>query len=366
MRVGIDISQVVYEGTGVSRFTKGLIDAILQHETNHEWIFFLSSLRKQADPGIIKAIQDRKFKLIRKHIPPTLLSLLWNDLHRIEIEKLIGNVDWFITSDWTEPPSKSKKATIVHDLTFKRYPETVDQTIKSVQEKRFTWIKDESSLIFADSIATKDDLISIVGYDAEKIIVNYPGVTTKKQTNEHINTTLKKYNLNRPFILSVGKIEPRKNIKRLIEAFNVIEKDIDLAIVGQRGWDRETEGLNKSNNKVHWLGYVSDDELYALYQSSLFFVFPSIWEGFGYPAVEAMQLGCPCALANTSSLAEIGKDSALLFDPWNIDSIKNAMEKMIQDASLRKELIAKGLEKSAAFTWKRYFDTMIESLVKTQ
>lgn len=362
MRIGIDISQIVYEGTGVSRFTKGLIDAILEYETNHEWIFFLSSMRRQPDPAVIKRIKAKGYRFIRSYLPPSFLSILWNNFHQFKVENITGKLDWFITSDWTEPPTRAKKATIVHDLTFKRYPETVDPTIQHVQEKRFSWIENETSIMFVDSQSTKEDLITIMGYDEQKITVNYPGVTTQKQSPEKIEATLKKYNLKKPFIIAVGKIEPRKNIKRLIEAFSQISGDVELAIVGQNGWDTETKKLNINNSKIHWLGYVSDEELYALYQASMFFVFPSIWEGFGYPAVEAMQLGCPCALSNSSSLGEIGADAALLFDPWQTDSIKHALETMIEDADIRKRLIQKGLEKSSAFTWKRYFDTMISTL----
>ncbi len=364
MRIGIDISQVVYEGTGVSRFTKGLIDTILTHETQNEWVFFLSALRRQPDLRLIKDIKANGYRFARSYLPPFFLAILWNDLHQYNVENMTGKLDWFISSDWTEPPAKAKKATIVHDLTFKRYPETVDPTIQLVQEKRLSWIEKESSIIFVDSNSTKDDLITIMGYDENKIVVNYPGVTTQKQPPEKIEATLKKFHLKKPFILTVGKIEPRKNIKKLIEAYTHIETDVELAIVGQSGWDTETKQMYGDNKKIHWLGYISDEELYALYQSSLFFIFPSIWEGFGYPAVEAMQLGCPCALSNSSSLGEIGRDAALLFDPWQTDSIKHAIETMLNDVDLRNRLIQKGLEKSASFTWKRYFDTMINTLTK--
>ncbi len=363
MRIGIDISKIVYEGTGVARFTRGLVDAVLKYETQNDWVFFISYLRRHPDPRIISDIKKKGFEIKQYYIPPTILTFLWNDLHKINIESMIGKTDWFISSDWAEPPSKYKKATIVHDLTFKRYPETVNPLIKTVQEKRFSWIEKETSLIFADSESTKEDLKSVLGYEDKKIVVNYPGVTTVSQNDEYKNTTLNKFNLKKPFILSVGKLEPRKNIRRLIEAFNLIDTDIELVIVGQNGWDTETKQI-KNNDKIHWLGYVSDNDLYALYQTSLFFIFPSIWEGFGYPAIEAMQLGCPCALSNTSSLKEIGKDSALLFDPWNTDEIKKTIETMTHDSDLRSRLIAKGFENSEKYKWKRYFDTMIENLSK--
>src|SRR3989338_9380400 len=181
VNIGIDISQIVYEGTGVSRFTNGLVNAILDLDRTNRWLFFFSSLRRNLDPEIERKIVQKGHKLLKWRLPPTALSFLLNDLHSFS-KLLTSNIkhptslDWFITSDWTEPPLSMNKATIVHDLVYLRYPETVDSKILHNQEKRLTWVKRESRIIFADSQSTKSDLVDLLNFDPKKIYVNFPGV----------------------------------------------------------------------------------------------------------------------------------------------------------------------------------------------
>lgn len=351
MRIGIDISQIVHKGTGVSRFTAGLVKAICEYDKGNEWVFFFSSLRQSLDISIEKLINSKGWKIVKMKLPPTGLSIIWNDLHVLRIEIITGKLDWFISSDWTEPPATCKKATIVHDLVYLRYPETVDPLILKTQIKRMAWVSKESDLILADSQATKDDLIELFNLDTKKIVVNYPGIEVEKSN--------KKIGAKKPFILTVGKIEPRKNIGRLIEAFEELNlKNVELLIVGPEGWDQNI----KASKSIRFLGYVSDYELHALYSSCLFFVYPSIWEGFGYPVLEAMSFGTPVATSNTSSLKEIGDNAAILFDPTKVNEIKTALRKLVTDKKLREELSHKGLERAKEFTWKKYYDVMIKAL----
>ncbi len=359
MRIGIDISQLVYKGSGVSRFMKGLVKTICENDQENNWIFFFSSLRRSLEKDVEKQISKKGFNLIKYPLPPTLLSLLWNNMHVIKIEQLIGKLDWFITSDWTEPPTNCKKATIVHDLAFLRYPETVDGKIRKTQFKRLERVKKESKIIFADSKATKNDLVKFLDILNSRIVVNYPGVEINKPKQQQINKSLTKFKIKKSFILSVGKIEPRKNIKKLIEAFVQLKTNkYELLIVGPEGWGAKPNSLRN----VRFLGYVSDEELSALYSRCICFAYPSIWEGFGYPIIEAMKLGTPVATSNNSSLKEIGDGAALLFDPFNISDIKRALKKMIEDGDLRNELIKKGSERAKIFAWKKYYQTMIKSL----
>lgn len=351
MRIGLDISQIVYKGTGVSRFTEGLIKAVCTFDKTNEWIFFFSSLRQTLDNRIEKLIEDKDWKIIKMKIPPTALSIMWNDVHVLKIESLMGKLDWFISSDWTEPPADCKKATIVHDLVYLRYPETVDQLITKVQRKRLNWVNKESLLIFVDSQTTKEDLVQLLEIDTKRIIVNFPGI----ESSEIDRKALPK----KPFVLTVGKIEPRKNLNRLIEAFEKLnQNNVELLIVGPQGWGENI----KITKNVRFVGYVTDEKLHELYVSCLFFIYPSIWEGFGYPVLEAMNLGVPVATSDTSSLKEIGENSALFFNPMKIDEIKNTMRQLISDEELRKELSRKGKERAKHFTWKKYYDVMIKAL----
>lgn len=360
MKIGIDISQSIYKGTGVGRFTTGLAHAICKYGSSHEWHFFFSSLRQKPDVYLEKEIRDAGFTIHTAKFPATVLATMWNDAHIIPVESFIKNLDWFITSDWTEPPAKCKKATMIHDLAFMRHPETVDAKIQHVQKSRIKRVTKESTVIFSDSQATKDDVVNLLSVEETRVHVNYPALDFVLPANETISNTIKKYNINKPFILTVGKLEPRKNLPRLIEAFQSIDhQDTELFIVGEKGWGAHP----KSNDKnIRFLGYVSDDELAALYTLCVFFIYPSIWEGFGYPIIEAMNAGSAVATSNSSSLKEIGGKNALLFDPHEVPDIAQAMTKLLTDVDYRNKLAAKGKEYSKEYTWKRYYDTLVTTL----
>lgn len=361
MKIGIDISQIVYEGTGVSRFLNGFIDAIFDYDTKNSWIFFFSSSRRKIPEQLKARIEKSPHSVKQFRLSPTLLSFLWNRLHVGNIERFIGKVDWFVTSDWAEPPVKNtKKVTIVHDLVYKRYPETVDKKILNTQKMRLPRIIKESNIIIADSKSTKKDLIEYFRLPDRKIEVIYPGVNSLRIPLMHIQKTLAKYKLNHPFILTVGKIEPRKNLKRLIEAFESANPhNLELVIVGTSGWEK----LNlKQNRNIRYLGYVEDEELFSLYNSCYFFIFPSLWEGFGYPVVEAMTQNAAVTTSNTSSMAEVGKEATLLFDPSSVESIQKAISEMISNDKLRHDLRVKGKETASQFTWKNYYEKFMKTL----
>lgn len=364
MKIGIDISQSVYKGTGVGRFTTGLAHAICTYGAKHEWHFFFSSLRQKPDGYLEKRIKEAGFILHTYKIPPFALDIMWNKLHIMPVTSLVKNLDWFITSDWTEPPAACKKATIIHDLAYLRHPETVSNKILNVQKSRMKQIVKESTVIFADSLSTKNDISSLLKIAESKVHVNYPSIDPVVPTKETLSNVIKKYKISKPFILTVGKLEPRKNLVRLVEAFTTIENnDTELFIVGEKGWGT----LPKTNaHSIRFLGYVSDEDLPALYTLCVFFVYPSIWEGFGYPIIEAMNAGTAVATSNTSSLKELGEKRALLFDPHEVPSIAEALQKLLMNDALRSKLAQKGKEYSLEFTWKRYYANLVNTLQKSQ
>ena len=177
MRIGIDISQIAYEGTGVSQLVANLVEYLLKIDKKNEYVLFYSSLRRNFQFSIFNFQSNHNFQVKKFKIPPSLLDLLWNRLHVLPIEWLIGEVDVFITSDWTEPPTlKAKKATILYDLIAYKFPNETDKKIIATQKRKLKWVRKESDIIFCISEATKKDAMEILGIEEKRLKVIYPGV----------------------------------------------------------------------------------------------------------------------------------------------------------------------------------------------
>ncbi len=178
MVIGIDISQLAYENTGVANYLAKLVGNLIRKNSADRYILFFSSLRRSFRFSILdfqsipKNVTIRQFKL-----PPTLLDLLWNRLHILPVENFIGDVDVFITSDWTEPPVKNaKKATILYDLIVYKYPQETAGNIVETQKRKLKWVKKESNRVFCISESTKKDAMELLGIDKHKLEVVYPGL----------------------------------------------------------------------------------------------------------------------------------------------------------------------------------------------
>jgi len=193
MKIGVDVSQIAFEQTGVANYVKHLTLSLLKHDRENTYIFFFSSLRRSLPLEYIKEAKklgQNRLQIKMYRFPPSFLSTLWNTLHKVPIETFVGNVDVFISSDWYQPPSqKAKLTTILYDLIVYRYPKethartsfsfknfALKQNIVSVQKKRLKWVKKECDLIFCISKATKRDAMDILGLEEEKLVVTYPGV----------------------------------------------------------------------------------------------------------------------------------------------------------------------------------------------
>ena len=190
MRIGIDISQLAYENTGVANYLLNLVQNLIRLDRRNQYILFYSSMRKNLNSQIVNFKSNPNVSIKQFKIPPTVLNIIWNKLHIMPIENFIGDVDVFITSDWTEPPSKrAKKATIIYDLIVYKYPEeTHNQTefnpfkliispnIVSSQKQKLKWVKKESSKILCISEATKKDAQDLLGIESKRLEVINAGI----------------------------------------------------------------------------------------------------------------------------------------------------------------------------------------------
>jgi glycosyltransferase involved in cell wall biosynthesis len=225
--------------------------------------------------------------------------------------------------------------------------------------------------VFTISQASKDDIIKEYGIPGYKIAITYPGIKTTLGRNFEtisMDDLKKKYGIKKDFVLYVGTLQPRKNVARLIEAFSKIKKDIELVVVGKRGWLYEEilEAPKKFGveSKVRFLESVPDADLPSFYKNALCFALPSLYEGFGLPVLEAMKYGCPVLTSNISSLPEAGGDAALYVNPENVEDIAKNLELLIKDEVLREKLAKKGHEQVKKFSWEKTAKETLNVLTK--
>lgn len=270
---------------------------------------------------------------------------------------------FFSPSHYSPSYCSCPTAISIMDLSYVYYP----QMFKKKDLYQLThWTKESirrASVIFTISNFSKKTIVDYYKVSQNKIIVTYPGINEKIFNNvlmkkEELNKKLANYGINKEFILFVGTIQPRKNIVRLISAFEKIaekRKDLLLVIIGKKGWLFEDilKHAQKlvERKKIMILDYVMDNDLPLFYKSAQCLVLPSLYEGFGIPVIEAMSIGCPVIASNVTSLPEIIDDCGVLIDPESIDSIESGINKILTDDSFRNELIQKGLKRAEQFSW---------------
>jgi glycosyltransferase involved in cell wall biosynthesis len=220
-----------------------------------------------------------------------------------------------------------------------------------------------ADLVLADSQSTKDDLVELLGVEADRIEVVYPGVEERFHPIENqalLEEVRRRYNLPPRFILGLGTLQPRKNFVRLIEAYSLLvtrHSSLQLVIAGGKGWlyeeifaTVERLGLEK---KVVFPGFVADEDLPALYNLAELFVFPSLYEGFGLPPLEAMACGTPVITSDASSLPEVVGEAGLMVEATDVEGLTQAMQRVLEDSALRERMIAKGMKQAKKFTWEQ-------------
>lgn len=353
MKIGIDVSQIAYEGTGSGRYVVELVKGLITIQPQlHEYILFGSARKRLSD---LKRLVGSEFASDRVRsalypFPPRVFELIWNYAHLGNIEHFTGALDVYHSSDWTQAPSNACKVTTVHDLIPFLYPEFVHPRILNAHQARWKWIVKEVDQVIVDARCTKEDIINRFNFPAERISVIPLGVSDRflnmgKEKNVRSN-------FNGKYILAVGTLEPRKNIQRLIDAYATLDTEFKAAyplmIVGKSAWSDELR--IPDGCLVKFTGYVEDAKLPGLYADAKLFVMPSLYEGFGIPVLEAMASFTPVLASNRSSLPEIGGDSIMYIDdPEDHRCISDALTKAI--TNYPKELAAKAFERAQGFRW---------------
>ncbi len=383
MRIGIDITSAVRQGAGIGRFTRELICALLALDAPHEYVLFAATgglPRSVLEPRLAHMIRAAggsrsKFEICDlKFLSDDWLHRIWHRARLpIPIQIALGRVDLFHEPDFVLPPTLPRTPTIVtvHDLSFIRDPDSAFPPLRRYLNRVVPRSVARATRILADSLATKNDLGELLGTPPEKITVMYGGVDAHFQPvrePQRITVLRNKYRLGaEPFILGLGTIQPRKNYQRLIRAFSNIKyqvPNIKLIIAGGKGWlyddiFAEVRRLGLEGQVV-FPGFVDDEDLPALYSAAELLAYPSLYEGFGLPVLEAMACGTPVVTSNVSSLPEVSGDAALLVEPSDVNAMAEAMCRLLQDANLRQQLVAQGFEQARQFTWDKAARQLLE------
>lgn len=334
MKIGFDISQLAYQG-GVVTYTKNLAEQLAKM-SELEMVFFYSSMRVPYNGTL------RNVKCF--HLPSTVLEIIFNKFRKIPIEKFIGPVDIFHSSDWVFPKTKSKKITTYHDVVPLKYPQWSHPKIVDVHKKRLELVEKEVDMVIAVSNTTKKDLMEISKITAEKITVIYEGVDEqfKPQNEEDVQHFKIKYKLPEEFILAIGGIGERRNLQRIKE----VTKNYNLVITG---------------DTIPW---IPDQELPLLYSSAKVLLYPSLYEGFGLPILEAMATGTPVITSNISSMPEVGgpvsAGAVIYVNPNDADEIKRVVREVMESKGIREEMIKKGFIQAKKFTWEKCAKETVE------
>jgi len=273
----------------------------------------------------------------------------------LPIENLIGPIDVFHSSDWTQPPTRAAKVTTIHDFGFIKYPDVAHPKIAAVMRRRLDLVKKESDLIIAVSEATKKDIVDLLGISAKKIRVIHEAVPEefKSAPRKEVERIKKRYKIKGNYLLSVSTLEPRKNLKRIIEAFSqlsTLNSQFNLVIVGKFGWGELPSSVIRHSSSIIFTGYVPNKELPALYSGASCFTYPSLYEGFGLPILEAFACQCPVVTSNISSMPEVAGQAAVLVDPLDVKDIARGIKEVLEN---RKKLIKAGSDRVKQFSWEK-------------
>ncbi|MEM8857347.1 MAG: glycosyltransferase family 1 protein [Chloroflexota bacterium] len=364
-RVGIDVTSALTQGGGIGRYTRELIDALSKTQFDSALDVTLFS----AKPPLQTPVQNPLPTHPSINYKPAPIDERW--LYRIwyrlrfplPVQTFTGRLDLFHSPDFVLPPIAGNIPSLltVHDLSFLHYPHTFTPALVNYLNRVVPWSVKRATHILADSVATQNDLVELWGTPAEKITVLYSGVHQRFQEikdHQELDQVRTKYGLgSNPYILAVGTVQPRKNYQMLIQAFAKIADRLphSLIITGGKGWlfDEILAEVEAQNliGRVVFTGFVDDEDLSAIYSAAEVLAFPSLYEGFGLPILEAMACGTPVINSDASCLPEVAGEATIQLTPHSIDEWSGKLAQLLEDKVLQDQLKMKGKAQAEKFSW---------------
>ena len=341
--------------TGVGRYTYEIakkLNTLNDFKLNYYYGYVSKTLLKPSKPSRLKHLKSlvTKMPLLKKAARETMI--LFNKIYRPTYD-----LYWQPVLIPSSSIKAKKTVTSVHDFSFILYRDFHPKERIAYFDKYFVKNIVRSDMIITGSKYTKQEIMQRLEFDESQVKVIYHGINHdlfKIYENPKVD-----FELPTNFILCVGSIEPRKNLLGLLQAYNLLDENIKkvykLVLVGFQGWENKEimDLINVNRENIHYLGFINDNELAKVYNLATLFVFPSFYEGFGLPPLEAMACGTPVISSNLTSMPEIYSNAAEYFDPNNIEEMKNKIALVLKDEELQNDLIARGLERANAFSWER-------------
>lgn len=368
MRITIDYTSAVRQRAGVGRYTRNLVGALAQLDHENTYTLFC------AGDGPDTRDWPANFTVRTTPFSERLLTAGWHKLKLpVSVERLAGPSDIFHSPDFTLPPLHGAAGVVtIHDLSFLKVPQCADPGLRAYLTERVPSSVARAARVLADSENTRRDILELLGAPEDKVSVVYAGIEPRfrpVRDPQRLAQVRQRYQLPELFVLFVGTIEPRKNLSRLISAYAEMRRQTglphQLVLSGSKGWLYEDifeqvdrEGLAED---VRFPGFVADEDLPALYTLADLFAFPSLYEGFGLPPLEAMACGTPVVAANNSSLPEVLGAGAVFVNAEDVTGLADAMARILGDLTLRVRLADLGRAQAARFTW----DDAARQLVKS-
>lgn len=322
LRLGIDISAIPYN-RGISRYTSNLVRALAHRKDLYMRVFGTSRGQYHNLQTFCTSELTHVPRTLLKH-PVKVVEVLWNRLHLLSPELLMGDMDVFHSWEMQPPLKHAALVSTIHDLAMLKYPKTADPYVLEMHQRSWKHLKKEARAIIAVSHATKQDIVELLDIPQEKVHVVYEAIPDEARlqlTHTRAQEILKNMDITQPYIFFIGTLEPRKNLHRLIQAWRPLKKHTHLVLAGAQGWEtiRPEEGLM-------CLGSVSHEQLAALYKGAQALAYPSLYEGFGLPILDGFYHRIPVVTSNVSSMPEIAGDAAVLVDPQSTESIREGLE----------------------------------------